>query len=210
MDDKRQDSFDRAIDEAARALTDGEPSPRFRAAVIARVTGAGRRGTHRAWLLAPLAAAAVLAGLLVAQYEYRDAPPVRQADIALGVTSSPAAPGTSTQHPAPAPGTSTQHPITTAPGTSTRALSTQHPAPAPGTSTQHPITTAPGTSTLALSTQHPAPIDPSPLSDLAPPRLTVAPLVIDTLDPDPSIRLDPLQPIASIAIAPLDPEGDQP
>jgi hypothetical protein len=90
MDDSGLDRLDRAIDDAARQLTAGDPPLHFRAAVIARLGKSGR--AERRWLIAPLAAAAVLAGLFVIERAHRGneipvRPAVRPADIALRRTA---------------------------------------------------------------------------------------------------------------------------
>src|SRR3989442_14162911 len=54
--------IDRAIDDAAREMTAGEPDGAFKARVLARIeSGESVRRTWRAaWILAPLAAAAAI------------------------------------------------------------------------------------------------------------------------------------------------------
>ena len=64
MSDERRDSaIDRAIDEVARQMTVGEPSSDFRARVVARLDAGDRpqRFWPAAWILSPIAAAAVVA-----------------------------------------------------------------------------------------------------------------------------------------------------
>jgi hypothetical protein len=61
------DPIDAIVDEVAGSLTAGEPRADFTTRVMARIESSDmpRRGWHHAWLLAPLAAAAILAMLLV-------------------------------------------------------------------------------------------------------------------------------------------------
>src|SRR5689334_4126215 len=88
-DDTNSIDLDRAIDEAARQLTAGEPTPDFRAAVIARLGRSDPR--HGRWLIAPLAVAAALAGIFVTltvertqRGIERPARPIQRGDIAIG------------------------------------------------------------------------------------------------------------------------------
>jgi len=109
MNDSALDRFDRAIDDAARQLTAGDPPPHFRAAVMARV--GKRSGADRRWLIVPLAAAAALAGLFVIERAPRSdeipmRPVVRHGDIALGRTvDAPFATSTAVKTPATTVGT---------------------------------------------------------------------------------------------------------
>src|SRR4030081_3709834 len=52
-------SDERLIDDVARQMTEGQPSADFRARVIAALDNPPRRTTRSAWLLAPVAAAAL-------------------------------------------------------------------------------------------------------------------------------------------------------
>jgi hypothetical protein len=52
-------SDERLIDDVARQMTEGQPSANFRARVIAGIENRPRRTTRNAWLLAPVAAAAM-------------------------------------------------------------------------------------------------------------------------------------------------------
>jgi hypothetical protein len=52
-------SDERLIDDVARQMTEGQPSANFRARVIAGIENRPRRTTRNAWLLAPVAAAAL-------------------------------------------------------------------------------------------------------------------------------------------------------
>jgi hypothetical protein len=74
-DERRDGAIDLAIDEVARQMTAGELSSDFRARVVARIADGGRpRRTWRAaWILSPLAAAAVLAvAIFVARFQPRE------------------------------------------------------------------------------------------------------------------------------------------
>ena len=71
-DERRDGAIDLAIDEVARQMTAGELSSDFRARVVARIADGGRprRTWHAAWILSPLAAAAVLAvAIFVARFQ---------------------------------------------------------------------------------------------------------------------------------------------
>ena len=62
----KNEQFDSIIDEVAGAMTAGEPRPGFTAEVMARIESgdAPRRTWRAAWVLAPLAAAAIVLALV--------------------------------------------------------------------------------------------------------------------------------------------------
>jgi hypothetical protein len=78
MSDERRDlAIDRTIDEVARQMTEGQPAQDFRARIVARIAEGGRpRRTWRAaWILSPIAAAAVVAvAIFVARVQPREHP----------------------------------------------------------------------------------------------------------------------------------------
>ena len=110
-DERRDGAIDLAIDEVARQMTAGELSSDFRARVVARIADGGRpRRTWRAaWILSPLAAAAVLAvAIFVARFQFlHPSSPSTIAQATRPVESaarpSPSAPGAEMVPEGPAP-----------------------------------------------------------------------------------------------------------
>jgi hypothetical protein len=121
MSDERLDlAIDRAIDEVARQMTEGEPPGGFRVRVIARL-GDRPRQTWTIWTLAPVAAAAlVIVAIFVTRgYERRVAGPatLRESAPPVAIATPPAeslprlglsAPGTEVGPKAPALGRARQ------------------------------------------------------------------------------------------------------
>lgn len=181
-------AINRAIDEVAREMTAGEPSADLRARVTARIDAAGNMGAQRvqpggrAWRLAFASAAfAAVAIVLLAVFAYRE-----------------------------------NRPIVRGPGPSGAGLSAGHPLTAdsarqgrPTESAGRPGADVPGAIEPARSVpaRHRLAITPSPIDQLAPPRIDVAPLAIDDLDAPP-LDVPPLESIAPIEVAPLG-QGEQ-
>ena len=176
------DAINRAIDEVAREMTAGEPRADGRARAMARIDAAGITGARelqpdRRVGRATCTAAAIA---LLAVFAYRERRPlVREL--------RPSGSGVSaTRQLAAGRGT---------PGSRMESLRSPIPAvPA----TIEPTRRVPARRGMAIA--------PSPIDQLAPPRIDVAPLAIDDLDSLP-IDVPPLESIAPIAVAPLG-QGD--
>jgi len=176
------DEINRAIDDVAREMTAGEPRTDLRARAMARIDpagiiGAGQLQPGRSVGRAAVAAAAVVSLTVFAYREIR--PLVRQL--------RPSGSGVS----------------------AARQLSAGHGTPGPRMeSPQNPIPVRPAI--IEAARRVPArpgmAIAPSPIDQLAPPRIDVAPLAIDDLDSLP-IDVPPLESIAPIAVVPLG-QGD--
>jgi len=109
MDDS---ALDRSIDEAARQMTAGEPSPYLRARVLARLDDRPR--WRAAWIVAPMALGAAVVLALAVSYR---STPVRPEAPAPAVVASR---GTAATAVEAAPASGTVAPSTTAPAGETR------------------------------------------------------------------------------------------
>ncbi len=184
---------DRVIDEAARQMTDAQPSADFRARVLARIIeGQNPRSTWRGvWVLAPFAAAAVaIVAIVVARgVQPRDRQPYRSADQTVA-----AKPGTTVRLSPSVDAPPVKKPDTAyEPGSASRVRLPPPPLRGFGE-------TGSPDRTYAISE----------VDALAPPPLVAPSLAIATLTID-SIALDELETPARIAIASLaTPEGEGP
>jgi hypothetical protein len=173
-------AIDRAIDEVAQQMTEGQPPADFRARIVARLDAGDRpqRFWPAAWVLSPVAvAAAIVLAILVARpFKGRDLAPVR-ADQTVRLPPSP---------PSGFGGTGK-------PDTTYQAIKPTVQRDGARTSVRGPGSFGTGTA--------------SDLDALAPPRLEVAPLGLEVL-PTESIAVRELDAIVPIAVEPL-PGTDQ-
>ena len=169
-DERRDGAIDLAIDEVARQMTAGELTSDFRARVVARIADGGRpRRTWRAaWILSPMAAAAVVA---VAIFVARVQPRERSLEKAA-------------QHPS-------------SPSTIARATSPVESAGRPGASAPS-AEAAPKGPALRRAQQREYAYATTEIDALAPARLEVAPLDVEALPTASIAvpRLDAIAPIA--------------
>jgi hypothetical protein len=177
MSDERRDlAVDRAIDEVARQMTVGEPSSDFRARVVARLDAGDRppRFWPAAWILSPIAAAAVVAvTIFVARgFQPRDRSPERAALLPSSQSTVARATPLVESVGRPQPSAPSAEAVLEGP-----ALRRSRP---PG----HAYATTPE------------------IDALAPPRLEVTPLGVEAL-PTESIAVTQLDAIAPIAVEPL-------
>jgi hypothetical protein len=188
MSSLTDEALDRAIDEAARQLTDAEPRAGFRRRVLGRLesprprwtfaSGAdGRRSPGLLWAGGSFALAAMLLAIFMyggARREHVDPP-------ATARVESPAAPSTSLG----AAGSSSQ----------------------PSTAGAADITPMPRVDSRAdrrvprMAVNDGAAPDIEPLTS---PPIDVTSIAIDRLKPGPSIAIAQLEPIPPIRVAPLD------
>src|SRR5262245_43466587 len=185
------DALDRVIDDVARELTIGEPDHAFRVRVLARIeSGDAVRSRRAAWIIAPLAAAAVIA-VAVATTWHRS--PER---LAL---QQPQTPHATSQRREP--------------GTATREPGTQNPEPRTGNQEPRTVDREPRTVNLEPRprTLNPEPRTPNPdasrASDvvaLAPPLLSVPSITVAPIAPGESLALPPLEAPPSLDITPLE------
>jgi hypothetical protein len=172
------DRFDALVDEVAESLTAGEPRADFTSRVMARIesSGAPRRGWRRAWLLVPLAAAAILAVFVRG--------PQRTALLIDRGPAAFAAPVLRRATPELAGDSGERRRERAAPHETFKPRDARAPARTPRTAGA-----APRSSPYAL--------DP-----LLTAGIGVTPLTIDRLSTDP-IPIDRLDPITSVDVAPL-------
>ena len=177
--------FDREIDRAVDAMLDGEPSPALRARVIAHL-GPARRQWRVMWLVAPLAAAAIVLAVLTPWRPVEAPAPIvaRAADVPL--------PSAAVARPAPVV------PVAPAvePRTVPRVAAVHVPEPRRESQTV-------AAASLALpDTSADQAIAPLKSMDAIAPR----PIAPEAFAPA-SIAVAPLTPITTLQIAPLNPDG---
>jgi hypothetical protein len=171
--------LNRAIDEVARRMTEGSPTgdAGFSRRLLARIEsgGAPERVWRASWLLAPIAAAAVIAIAVVV---------TRGPQHSGGLETS--APRETVQRPPSLLGDGAiRTPDAAAAGPDRLLTEATPPRRADVRQARMPVETAP---TLKQN-------------DVA--SIAVAPLAVDTITPEP-IQLERLDPIAPIIVAPLD------
>ena len=175
----------RAIDEAARRMTDGSPADGFRRRVLARIEAndTPRRSWRAGFVLSPIAVAAVI--VTAVMFMSRPGPlgpgsPAGPKATALQTPPIVAADPTKTAGPAAPPDTA-------GPQGPALPLTVGRPGPCgPGK------TAGPEGPALQIE------LDPNDLASIA-----VAPLAVDTMTPD-SIQIPRLDAITPIAVAPLE------
>ena len=185
-EDEQHDSrIDGAIDEAARRMTDGAPGIDLRAHVLARIDEreSSPRGRRLAWIVSPIAAAAIIFLIIVARlfqgHDRGAEDPARQ---------PPAVTRAGDERLGPTPTQPDAHAQTTHPPTLVRLK---------------PDTT--------YEIQNRPRIAPSAIEALAPESLDVESIRLAALPPADSIRVEPLETIVPIDVAPLGPpEIDDP
>jgi len=213
------DDLERAIDDAAREMTAGEPSSAFTAHVLARIERGEsvRRSRRAAWILAPLAAAALLVVALTMLISHRRSPeslppslaeratvdaPKPPAEVgALHRGDQQLAPGAQT----PEPRTENPEPRTENREPRTRTL---NPEPPPSLAldvrelrwTRRSAVGAKAGRTLNPSSG----ASPSDVAAMAPARMRVESIGLAPIDSGDSLQLPQLQIPPSLDIAPLD------
>jgi hypothetical protein len=180
------DHIDRAIDDAARALTAGEPGAAFRARIVARLEDGGP--SRRAWWIgAPIAAAAAIA-IVVALVSGRGQTSPAAVKPAVAPVETASAPRM--QRAAPRVDTSPSLEQTTAANAGAKGP--------PRRERVHERGAASDASNTSAVTQ------------LAPSPLDIPSIVVEPIEGGPTLQLDQLEPIAPIAVAPLDDQDREP
>jgi hypothetical protein len=222
MDESGNDRIDRAIDEAARGLTAGEPGAAFTMRVLARVR---RRPAVWNWriVMNPLSVAAVIAiafaALVMRMSNVRpavtpqSAPAIADAarDLSTLVSRVPMEPLKST---APS---SSQDAMKRSLAAQSQSLEKAARSQEARSQSQRALSQsqgAPSQSQRALSRSRRARSAsdgaPSFVASLAPPPLDVPSIVLPPLEAGASLDVSALAPLAPIVVAPIDqPEGDQ-
>jgi hypothetical protein len=175
------DRLDEAIDRAVREMLEVEPRPDLRARIVERIETRRRGGPRTTpplrWLVAPLAAAALIAA---AVFVARRSEPVPQAPIVATAPDRrlPAPPRVSTAEPPEQPA----RPVVAAP---------------------RPVRQAGGTVAAAsFAGEASAAAALAPLKTIAP--IAVEPIAHDTIAPA-EVAVRPLNTISDVQIAPLTP-----
>jgi len=204
------EQVDALIDAAARRMTAAEPSSDFTARVRERLETPEARRWPRAWILSPLAAAALIAiGVLVARPDlWRKAAAPHHANGSIGSTATTsAARSEDSRPPAMAP------PDPTAPAMATLA---SRPGPDQNEVTRTLQTSRSRRDANAGSTaaDGDSAFASSDIAALAPPPLDVAPVGVHplgaaTVASADSIRLEQLDAIAPVAVTPLAADAPQ-
>jgi len=201
------DIIDRAIDEAARGLTAGEPGAALTMRVLARIQ---RRPSRWRWQLAadPLNIAVAVTIVIVAvwmrPWDRRPAATTPSAPTIAEAGRPPVAPDALTSSPARGIPTLLDANAATRldarkKSSSSQALSA--PAGAPSASA----------GARSASAGAPSQSDGSVVATLAPPPLDAPSIVLPSLEAGASIDVQALVSLEPIIVAPLDqPEGDQP
>jgi hypothetical protein len=180
--------IDRVIDDVARELTAGEPDGAFKARVLARIESGEsvRRNWRAAWIIAPLAAAALIA--IAITWSHRDVRPKPSAEVgALHPSSQTAASRTENLEPR------TTNPESRIPNPKSRILRLRSPE----------LSRAMADPSEAPQARRRA----NPVSDvavLAPPSLTVDSIALAPIAAGDSLQLPQLDTPASLDIAPLE------
>jgi len=191
-EEKHGTRIDAAIDEAARQMTDGAPDGDLKARVLARIGGreSFSRGWRLTWIMAPVAAAAIIL-LIVVGRSFQ--PGNKRVE---GPATQPPARQTARQQPEPA--------------TTQSAAQTQTTRASKPVRARVPVT-PPAEVRLKPDTMYVAADVTADVATLAPESLDVESIDLAALPPAVSIRVAPLDTIEPIDVAPLAASGiDEP
>jgi hypothetical protein len=190
-EDEQHDSrMDAAIDAAARQMTDGAHGVDLKARVLARIddSESSRSRWRLAWMLAPIAGAAILLVIIVARpFHPSTCSGCPERVEGQGRDRGPERPAL-------------QPPV--AQGTEQR-LGPTPTQPAAQVQTTHPPTLLRPKPDTTNEIKNRPRIAPSEIDALAPEPLDVESIRVAALPPADSIRLEPLETIAPIDVAPL-------
>jgi len=199
MADNFTDDIERAIDDVGREMTACEPDGAFTARVLARIESGDtvRRNWRAAWIIAPLAAAAVIAiAVVMVSRSASD----RKPDPSAGARDRSGAPTVRLADSAKA--TSVKKPDTTTENRAPNAANREPRTPNRDLRTTNPESRIPNPKSRI---PNPDAARASEVAAMAPPTLSVPSIAVAPIGSDDSLQLPQLEPPPSLAVAPLEP-----